>query len=93
MYKVMKKSLLSAIVQILGLIIAALRGALSLAKQVADLVDNGKKDDSFEPPVWMLNFESGLRYAENAIACFQMASFLAYRNDVPGAEDDVNPQQ
>lgn len=82
----MKKISLSLIVTLLGMIVAALRGALKLAAKIADLVDNGKADGSFEAPVWMLNVEAGLEYAQRAITCLDVAHGLAIKDAVANGE-------
>lgn len=73
----MKKVSLSLIVTLLGLIVSALRGALNLAAKIADVIDNGKADDSFVRPAWMLNVDAGLEYVSRAITCLELASGFA----------------
>lgn len=73
----MAKVSINLIVTLLGMILAALRGALALAEKIADVIDNGKVDGSFERPVWMLNVDAGLEYAQRAVTCLGLAQDLA----------------
>lgn len=83
----MAKISLNLIVTLLSLIIGALRGALNLAAKIADIVDNGKQDDSYVRPVWMMNVDAGLEYVARAITCLEVASGFAVR-DVKACEDE-----
>lgn len=76
----MKKISINLIVTILGLVISALRGALSLAKKIGDLVDNGKADGSFACPPWLMNIEAGLEYVERGVNCLELASGFAAKD-------------
>lgn len=84
----MKKISLSVVVSIIKMVVAALQGVLVLARKIADLVDNGKVDESYQPPHWMLNVESGLRYVSDALACFQCAGELAFADECTVVDDD-----
>lgn len=84
----MKKVSLSLILTLLSMIIAAFRGALKLAEKIADVVDNGKIDGSFERPVWMLNIDAGLEYAQRALTCLDLAQNLAAKDMKSETETD-----
>lgn len=76
----MSKLSLSLVVSILRMVIAGLSGAISLARKIADVIDNAKLDGSYVPPTWLLNVQSGLEYAERALTCFDLADSFASRD-------------
>lgn len=84
----MKKISLGLILTLLSMVLAALRGALKLAEKIADLVDNGKIDGSFERPVWMLNIDAGLEYAQRAVSCLDLAQNLATKDMASASENN-----
>lgn len=76
----MAKISLNLVLTLLSLVVSALRGALNLAAKIADVIDNGKTDDSFVRPVWMLNVDAGLEYVERAITCLDLAAGFAAKD-------------
>lgn len=73
----MKKISMKLVLNILGLVVVGLKGAITMAKKIMDIVDDGKANDSFEAPVWLMNVEAGLEYAQRCLTCFNAASDIA----------------
>lgn len=76
--------------RLLSLVVAALKGALDLGSKIADLVDDGSVNGSFERPTWMMNVESGLEYAQRALTCLELASGFAAKDASRIPDDDPN---